>query len=81
MIVTVLETFVDEPKGRKARKYNYGDVVDMSKSDYERISSQQPSYLKEGKEDLGAGTCEPCNKKEALQQKKSSKQEDKSEKQ
>lgn len=74
MIVTIKQAFVDEPKGRKARKYNYGDVVDMSATDYERISKQQPSYLEKGKLDLGAGTCEPCTKKEELQEKKASTQ-------
>lgn len=75
MIVTILETFVDEPKGRKQRKYNYGDIVDMSANDYERISGQQPSYLFKGKKDLGVGACEPCTKKADLQEKKT---EDKS---
>lgn len=73
MIVTILETFVDEPKGRKQRKYNYGDIVDMSASDYDRISAQQPTFLEKGQHDLGVGNCEPCTKKAELAEKRQEK--------
>lgn len=42
MIVTVMQTFVDAPKGREEKRYNLGDVVSISKQDYERIISQAP---------------------------------------
>ena len=60
MIATVTKTFVDAPKGRKEKRYSYGDVISISKSDYERITQQQPDALKEGKLNLGVGVCYPC---------------------
>lgn len=60
MITTILMTFVDAPAGRQEVKYSAGDVVNISKADFERISSQNKNLLKEGKHDLGTGICYPC---------------------
>lgn len=69
MIATVLATFVDSPKGREAKKYSVGDVVSISKNDFERITSQNKALLVEGKKDLGTGICYPCRSKRKKQQK------------
>lgn len=60
MIVTILATFVDAPKGREEKKYFAGDVVSLSTADFERISSQNKNLLRKGKHNLGTGICYPC---------------------
>lgn len=62
MIVTVMQTFVDAPKGRQEKRYNLGDVVSISKPDYERIISQAPGALVEGKRNIGQGICHACTR-------------------
>lgn len=60
MIVTVLQTFVDTPQGRDEKRYTAGDIISMSKADYDRIIKQQPALLFEGKKKMGIGTCYAC---------------------
>lgn len=60
MIVTVLQTFVDVPKGRNEKRYTAGDVISMAKADYERIIKQNPALLFEGKKKMNVGTCYAC---------------------
>lgn len=66
MDATILLSFVDYPKGKKnkgAIRYKAGDVVSMSKEDFDRIQSQSNGrYLKEGRFPFGDGTCYPCQK-------------------
>lgn len=62
MIVTVLQSFVDAPKGRKETRYTAGDVISMSVADFERITGQNKNLLYEGKKDLGIGTCHACSR-------------------
>lgn len=64
MIATVMQTFVDEPKGKEAKRYEVGDIISIAKADFDRIKGQQPEYLAEGKIDLGIGICYPCRKKQ-----------------
>lgn len=67
MDVTILRSFVDEPKGRTAKRYQVGDVVSMSKNDFDRIQEQSGGkYLKEGRHVFGNGVCHPCQKKTEL---------------
>lgn len=73
MIATVKVTFVDAPKGRKERKYLAGDVIDISKDDFDRISAQNAELLSEGKTDMGTGICYPCTKKQELAEVKETK--------
>lgn len=71
MIVTIMATFVDAPKGKDEKKYFAGDVVSLSTSDFDRISSQNKNLLKKGKHNLGTGICYPCmrNKKKTTNDK------------
>lgn len=62
MIVTVLKTFVDAPSGRDEKQYTAGDVLNMAKADFERITRQNASLLFEGKKNLGIGTCHACKR-------------------
>lgn len=70
MIVTVLQSFVDAPKGRNATRYTAGDVVSMAVADFERITGQNKNLLYEGKKDLGIGTCHACSRNNKRKQQK-----------
>lgn len=70
MIVTVLRTFVDAPKGRAKKRFSAGDLVSISKNDFERISSQNKDLLAEGDKRWGEGKCLPCKKKKNTNTKK-----------
>lgn len=62
MIATIMATFTDAPEGREEKTYFVGDVVSMSKGDFDRIHGQNPNLVKEGKINLGTGICYPCLK-------------------
>lgn len=68
MIVTVLQSFVDAPKGRKETRYTAGDVVSMAAADFERIKKQDKNLLYDGKKDLGIGTCYACSRNKKRKQ-------------
>lgn len=54
-------TFVDRAGNKR---YEYGDVINISRKNFERINEgRQFPLLTEGKIDLGVGTCYPCTKK------------------
>ena len=69
MIVTVLQSFVDAPKGRAETRYTAGDVVSMATADFERITGQNKNLLYDGKKDLGIGTCYACSRNNKRKQK------------
>lgn len=62
MIATVLQSFVDAPKGRPETRYSAGDVISIAKADFERITGQNKDLLFDGKKDLGIGTCYACSR-------------------
>lgn len=70
MIVTILQTFVDAPKGRTEKRYSAGDVVTMSKADFDRIGEQNKNLLFDGKKNLGIGICYPCRRNKNTKTKK-----------
>ena len=59
MLATVLVTFIDRSK---SKRYDSGDVVSISKVDFERIN-KYGNYLKEGRHRFGSGICRPCQKR------------------
>lgn len=59
MEATVLSTFVDR---KLNKRFDSGDVVNISKNDFDRISAQG-KYLKAGRHRFGSGICHPCSKK------------------
>lgn len=62
MIVTILQTFVDAPKGRTEKRYSAGDIITMSKGDFDRITEQNKALLFDGKKFMGIGKCYPCQR-------------------
>lgn len=70
MEATILRSFVYEKKGSPQIRYSAGDVVSMSKNDFDHIQERSGGkYLKEGRYPFGNGVCYPCQKK-AVQTKK-----------
>lgn len=71
MEATILRSFVYEKKGAPQIRYSAGDVVSMSKNDFDHIQERSGGkYLKEGRHPFGDGVCYPCQKKTVQTKKK-----------
>lgn len=59
MIATVVRDFVYI---KQSKAYKIGDVIEIPKSEFERINYKRRTILIEGKHNLGKGICYPCQK-------------------
>lgn len=59
IIVTVKRDFVYKAQNKR---YHEGDIIEIPKSEFERINYKRRTILIEGKHNLGKGICYPCQK-------------------